>query len=284
MGTIITESWGSQQWRMLRRNLRDGMPIEEAAPLSGMNLIEARALEKLDAKRAPLPDEAFALLYDPDAPRAASSTQAKEAGMAKDDENGAAEYKRPDAELAFKIYDQSIKPKEAHLATIKGDMSEPYQQIKDNAHYPRKVLNFIVGLENEEDAKRDHMLLALSEGLRHRKLFLPRDLVTMANGEDGDELVPTGEREDEGLLVDEPEGDEEGEEDLPIAAEQGERPDDAHPGEQIGGFTEASDAEISKQQGRGRGRKAKSEPAAGTGAAAMKAMSKTAQQNASMLQ
>ena len=106
----------------------------------------------------------------------------------------------------------------------------------------------------------------------------------MANGEDGDELVPTGEREDEGLLVDEPEGDEEGEEDLPIAAEQGERPDDAHPGEQIGGFTEASDAEISKQQGRGRGRKAKAEPAAGTGAAAMQAMSKSAQQNASMLQ
>lgn len=208
-----TKSYGSQQWRLLRRALRDGEAIEDVAPRLGMSLIEANMLADLDRKNPP-PPEAFALLYDPDAP-AAASPQAKEASMAKEEEDGAAEYKRPDAELAFKIYDQQIKPKEAHLATIKGDMSEPYANIKDQAHYPRKVLNFIIGLENEEDAKRDHMLLALSDGLKHRKLFLPRDLVTMANGEEHGDVVPTGERDDDDLLVDE-----EDEDDLPLAADE----------------------------------------------------------------
>lgn len=159
--------------------------------------------------------------------------------MAKNDEESG-EYQRPDAAKAFEIYDKQIKPKEAHLATIKGDMSEPYQAIKDQAHFPRKVLNFIVALENEEDAKRDHLMLALSEGLKHRQLFLPRDLVTMAAGEDGGDVIPTGEREEEDLLVDQ-EDEDEGPTELPLAAEP-ERAADT--------FTEASEEEVSRQAGR----------------------------------
>lgn len=241
------------------------MPIEEAAPLSNMNIVEARMLAEIDAKNSPLPEEAYRLLFDPDAPAAASPKEAKEARMADDEDEGGGEYKRPDAALAFKIYDQQIKPKEAHLATIKGDMSEPYQQIKDNAHFPRKVLNFIVALENEEDAKRDHLLLALSEGLKHRKLYLPRDLVTMANGEDGAEIIPFGPRDDDELLVDEDD-----DEDMPPLAA----------GED---FTEADDEEVSKQEGRGRGRK-KADVDPGTGASARQAMSKAASETAAMLQ
>lgn len=262
------KSWGSQQWRMLRRFLRDGMSIEDAAPRCGMCIVEATGLAELDQENAPLPEEAFTLLYDPDAPRVApTTTKPKEASMAKEDDDGAAaEYKRPDAELAFKIYDQVIKPKETHLATIKGDMSEPYQQIKDRAHFPRKVLNFIVALENEEDAKRDHLLLALAEGLKHRQLYLPRDLVTMANGEDGGEIVPTGDRDDDDLLVDEDDDDE----------------FDAAGGNVLP-FSEASAPAEDAPKRRGRPRKVAppadetiEEPAPGTGAAAIAAMNAAA--------
>lgn len=122
--------------------------------------------------------------------------------MAKDEEQDSREYKRPDAAKAFDIYDKQIAPKLTHLATLKGDLSQPYDDIKQHAHFPRSVLNFIVKLESEEDdAKRDHMLLALGEGLRHRGLFIPRDLVTMAEGNDGDDIVPTGEREDDMLAT-----------------------------------------------------------------------------------
>ena len=128
-----------------------------------------------------------------------------------DEQPDSTEYKRPDAAKAFDIYDKQIAPKLTHLSTLKGDLSQPYDDIKQHANFPRKVLNFIIGLENEEDdSKRDHLLLALAEGLKHRQLFLPRDLVTMADGEDGGDIVPSEAREESGLLVDEDEdGDDE---------------------------------------------------------------------------
>lgn len=121
-----------------------------------------------------------------------------------EEEQDNAEYQRPDAAKAFDIYDKQIAPKLTHLNTLKGDLSQPYDDIKQHANFPRKILNFIIGIENEEDdSKRDHLLLALAEGLKHRELYLPRDLVTMASGEDGAEIVPTGAREDNDLLMDE---------------------------------------------------------------------------------
>ncbi|CDO34069.1 hypothetical protein [Novosphingobium sp. KN65.2] len=241
------------------------MPIEEAAPLSNMGLLEAEMLADLDRKNPP-PPEAFELLYDPDAPAAASTTEAKEADMAKHEEEGAGEYKRPDAAKAFEIYDKQIKPKLVRIDTAKGECSQPWQDIKEIANYPREVMNFIIKIDTiEDEAKRDHFLLALSDGLRVRKHFLPRDLVTIARGEDGAELVPTGERDDDELLVDQDEDEGEG---LPLAAAEQ--------------FTEASEEEVAQQTGRGRGRK-KAEPAPGTGAAARAAMSKPASQSAAAL-
>ena len=237
MNKTTHQSFGSQSMRLFRRAIRDGASIEEAAAIGDYSLLTAKLIVADDLKSPP-PPAAFELLYDPDALADASST--KEPVMAKEESSG--EYQRPDAKKAFEIYDKQIKPKEAHLATIKGDMSEPYQAIKDQAHFPRKVLNFIVGLENEEDAKRDHLMLALSEGLKHRKLFLPRDLVTMAAGEDGGDVIPTGEREDDDLLVDEDE-DEEG-------AGPGELPLAANTEPATDTFTEATEEEVSKQAGR----------------------------------
>lgn len=233
MSSTFVSGHGSQQLRLLRRGLRDGLSVEQAAERAGYDLHTARLVAADDLKNPP-PEAAYQLLYLPGAPADASSN--KEAAVAKDEE-GAGEYHRPDAALAFKIYDTTIKPKEAHLATIKGDMSEPYQNIKDQAHFPRKVLNFIVGLENEEDAKRDHMLLALSEGLKHRQLFLPRDLVTMANGEEQSDIVGTEDRDDDDLLVDQ--DDDEEADQLPLAAAG-----------KDAGFSEASDEEIGQQEGR----------------------------------
>ncbi len=241
---------GSQQLRIFRRAIRQGFALDAAALWAGISMGEARLIHTEDLKNPP-PPEAFELLYDPDAVAAASQPQendmARPKKMAREPETMDAEagegsgidgeYKRPDAALAFKIYDEQIKPKETHLATIKGDMSEPYQQIKNQAHFSRKVLNFIIGLENEEDAKRDHLLLTLSEGLKHRKLFLPRDLVTMAQGEDGADVIPSGDRAEDGDMF----------------ADDG---DD---------FDEADEAELAQQESRGK-------PKPGTGAAAIAAM------------
>jgi hypothetical protein len=135
------------------------------------------------------------------------------------------EYVRPDAAKAFDIYDKQIAPKKAHISTLTGDCSQPWQDIKDHAHFPRPVMNFLLNLEGiDDDAKRDHYLLALREGLTHRKLFLPTDLVTMANGEDGGDVVPTATRQRPHLT----------------AIDGGGEPD----------FDEASDEELAAQEGR----------------------------------
>ena len=105
------------------------------------------------------------------------------------------EYKRPDAAKAFQIYDTQIKPKLTKIDTARGECSQPWQDIKEHANFPRPVMNFLISLENiEDDAKRDHFLLALSEGLAHRKLFLPRDLVSIADGNEGGPIVQSEER------------------------------------------------------------------------------------------
>lgn len=116
------------------------------------------------------------------------------ASAAKDDQDVVSEYKRPNTEQAFKIYDHEIKPRKAVIAEKRGDLSEPYSRIKDDCHFPRKVLDFVIGLEEMEEHKRDHNLLALSEALQHRRLFLPRDLATIADGTAGDPVIPEGER------------------------------------------------------------------------------------------
>lgn len=227
-------SLGSRQLRMFRRAYRDTGDLDLAAGQSGLSIGEARLTVAEDAKFPP-PPEAFELLPFPDATAAAS--QPKENDMARgrkarepeedaDTEFGEGagidgEYKRPDAAKAFEIFDKQIAPKLSFIAEKKGDLSQPYQDIKDQANFPRKVLDFIVKLEGEEDAKRDHLLLALAEGLRHRKLFLPRDLVTMAQGGAGADVIPTGERESGGLatLGDDDDFDEADEEEL--AAQEG---------------------------------------------------------------
>jgi hypothetical protein len=192
---------GSQQLRKFRRLYHlDGMSIGLAAECAGLALGEARLTAAEDAKNPP-PPEAFEILSTPPAARGPEA-QPQENDMGRTARTPtdapppsgpvSGEYHRPDAVGAFRIYDTQIKAKKAVISEKQGDLSEPYSQIKDTCNFPRKILDLIIHLEGQEDAKRDHMLLALSEGLRVRKLFMPRDLVTMADGDADGDVIPTG--------------------------------------------------------------------------------------------
>lgn len=240
---------GSQQLRLFRRAVRDGATLEEACAATG-NIIgpaEGRLILDHDAKNPPS-EECFELLYDPDARAAASQPKEAEVATAaktEEPQNGG-EYKRPDAAKAFQIYDEQIKPKLVRIDTTRGELSQPWQDIKEHAHFPRPVMNFLISLENiEDEAKRDHYLLALSDGLRHRKLFLPRDLVTMADGEDGADIVQMADRRKPRLAT------------LPLNPSDGTETDLAEAGEgdepEEGGdddFTEATEEELAAQRDR----------------------------------
>ena len=52
---------------------------------------------------------------------------------------GHAPYMTTMKDGALKIYKNEIASKHAHIATIKGDLSEPYKRIKDECNFPRKI-------------------------------------------------------------------------------------------------------------------------------------------------
>lgn len=177
-------SHGSQQLRMFRRALHiDGAQLAEAAALAGMSLIEAKLWAADDAKNPP-PPEAFELLNTP------SSTDEKEASMARKSsksdatpaDNGGV-YNAPNAKDAIRIYRNEIAPRKAFISEKQGDLSDPYSRIKDECHFPRKVLDLLFFLEGCEDAKRDHMLTALHAGLTEMNFKRPMDLVALSEGD-----------------------------------------------------------------------------------------------------
>lgn len=105
------------------------------------------------------------------------------------------EYKRPDAKRALEIYDDHIAPKQAAINTIKGDMKEPWQMVKDEANCPKKEMSYVQSLVDEEDdLKRDHRLRALRNLLIERGLSISPDLVDTAEGHNSADIIPFSER------------------------------------------------------------------------------------------
>lgn len=103
------------------------------------------------------------------------------------------EYKRPNAKRAIEIFDEHISPKLTHMATIKGDLKEPWQMLKDEANIPRPVFNFVQKLVDEDDdAKREHMLRSLRDLLIAYGLTITPDLVDAAQGHNSSNIVPFG--------------------------------------------------------------------------------------------
>lgn len=112
------------------------------------------------------------------------------------------EYKRPNAARAVEIFDDRISPKLTHIATIKGDLKEPWQMLKDEANMPRKEFNYVQSLvEEDDDAKLKHRLRALRELLIHYGLTIAPDLVDQANGHNSANIVQFGQRKDPGLAT-----------------------------------------------------------------------------------
>ena len=103
------------------------------------------------------------------------------------------EYKRPNAARAGEIFDKHISPKLTHINTIKGDLKEPWQMLKDEANMPRKEFNYVQTLVDEDDeAKLEHRLRALRELLIHYDLTIAPDLVDQANGHNSANVVQFG--------------------------------------------------------------------------------------------
>lgn len=179
-----TVSWGSQQWRLLRRALRDGVPIEVAAESNGMSLFEARALAKLDAEREPLPPEAFELLYDP----AARAAQPKEPQMAdnEEDDQTNTEVPQKDPALARRLYLNDFKPAQTQMQKHKQVMGEAVKSIRKDAKIQPKAAAIVhwaneAEENNVDDFWRSLELYANESAGRRILTYHGNDLVDRAN-------------------------------------------------------------------------------------------------------
>lgn len=122
---------------------------------------------------------------------------ARAARTPKEDE-GPQEHKGPNAKRALEIYDDHIAPKQSAINTIKGDMKEPWQMVKDEANVPKKEMGYVQSLVDEEDdLKRDHRMRSLRALLIERGLSIEPDLVDAAEGHNSADIVPfTGKSKD----------------------------------------------------------------------------------------
>lgn len=103
------------------------------------------------------------------------------------------EYKRPNAKRAAEIFEDHISPKLTAINTIKGDLKEPWQMVKDEANFPRKEFNYLQSLnEEDDDLKRQHRLRALKAGLEYYGHKVEPDLVDSMEGHNSGNIVPIG--------------------------------------------------------------------------------------------
>ena len=113
---------------------------------------------------------------------------AKEDGTEVGKVNG--EYTAPNAAAAFQHYNDFIAPKKAEISTLTGDCSAPWEHIKKHCHMPRNVMNFLIAVDNiDDDAKQQHVIDALFDGMKHLGFERTRDLVSMAEGGDSQPFV-----------------------------------------------------------------------------------------------
>jgi hypothetical protein len=228
---------GSQQLRLFRRAIRDGATLDEACAATG-NIIgreEGKIYLAADAKNPP-PEEAYELLYDPDAKAAASDE--KDVPMAtrakKDDE--VEEVKVMDFDRAAKLYRGDIKSAKSEAASQNQTVGEAYKAIKKECHIqPQSAKAAIKAYEMEEARRDDHLrgFCGMLNELAGFTLvtFHGRDLVDQAEGESDRPQMRLVGIDDEG--------------------------DDPSVNDEADDFTEATDEELAAQKPRAEDAEAK---------------------------
>ncbi len=226
---------GSQQLRLFRRAIRDGATLEEACIAAGtlddgtpiISLTEGRIYLEADARNPPGP-EAFELIGQPPRKETAMAAAAKK-------EDGAHEIPQKDFAEAVKIYRNDIKPAKTKQSEFGQEQSTAYKAIKKNCHIQPQAAKLAFSVSEMEDAHRDDFLICLYGLFKELEIVMPRDLVTIAEGQDGGSVIPIGERKRPQLAT------------LQMGVpSDGSETDLADAGE----FEEASEEELAAQEGR----------------------------------
>lgn len=201
---------GSQQLRIFRRAMRAGFDVEDAAEMADIGLGEARLIAAEDLKSPP-PPAAFELLYDPDAPVAASNEGNDDmargrAARTRDDDGGEIAVK--DFAGAVRLWRNDIKPAISKVGEHNQEAGNAYKAIKKGCHIQPAAAKLAFKLDGMEEAKRDDFLRCLTGLLKELNIPLEsNDLVDRAEKGEAPAprpkpklvTVPTGPADDSDL-------------------------------------------------------------------------------------
>lgn len=108
----------------------------------------------------------------------------------------------PDYGQAVRIYRNDIKPAQAKVGEYAQEQSTAYKAIKKSAHVDPGAARLAFRLDNMEENKRDDFLRSFRGLLVALNIFMPVDMVDIAEGKSASESpIPTGERKAKLSLV-----------------------------------------------------------------------------------
>jgi hypothetical protein len=101
----------------------------------------------------------------------------------------------PDFDLAVKIYHNDIKSAQSKVGEFSQEMSTAYKEIKKRANIQPQAAKLAFKLDAMEESKRDDYLRSLKGLLLRLKIFMPNDLVDVAEGKGAtaEDVIPVGE-------------------------------------------------------------------------------------------
>lgn len=187
---------GSQQLRLFRRAIQDGATMLTACARSGLGVAEARMWLADDAKNPP-PPEAYELLFpeENESPAPAGAQPEKEDDMARPKKQPEVEaIGTPDYALAVRIWRQDIKPAISKVGEYAQEQSTAYKAIKQQANIQPQAAKLAFKLDGMEESKRDDFLRSLNGLLKALNIFMPADMVDIAEGKatTADSVIPIG--------------------------------------------------------------------------------------------
>lgn len=113
----------------------------------------------------------------------------------KADENDG-EVKNMDFAGAVRVYRQDIKQAVSKVGEFSQELSTAYKAIKKQHGISAKAAKLAFQLDDMEDFKRDDFLRALNGLMKELGIFMPTDMIDVANGAvAGESAIPTGTRE-----------------------------------------------------------------------------------------
>jgi hypothetical protein len=117
---------------------------------------------------------------------------------------------KKDFPLAVRTYRQDIKPAQAKISVLAQEMSTAFKQIKKQGFIQAGAAKLAFKLNEMEEAQRDDFLRCFNGMLNELQIFMPVDMLDMAEGaEVGRSVIPVdfGKRDNSADLMLDGEGD-----------------------------------------------------------------------------